>query len=191
MAKKENIYNIPDAITFLRVIITFYIIYGAFAGFSLIHIAIAFCIGAITDFFDGVWARKFKETTEFGRKFDIIADRFLMISTVAVVLFLLFSKDLLSNGHIIQILIIMSREIITAPFAVVALIQRKTLPHAKLLGKATTMLQGFAFPAVVLEIFYPIFSFSIYLVWITFIVGIFSAIQYIKDWYLIEKGKKA
>jgi len=191
MVKKEQIDNIPNKITFLRILITFYIIYGAFAGFSLFHIAVAFCIGAITDLFDGIWARKFKQKTEFGRVFDMVADRFLMISTVIVVITLLFSQEIFSKNHFIQVLMIMSREILTTPFAIIALVRRRNPPHAKFVGKLTTTLQGFAFPTLVLGLFYPFFSFSIYLVWITFVVGIFSAIQYIKDWYLIEKKKKA
>jgi len=141
---KEKIVNVPDEITALRIIITLIIIYGAFANFSLLTIAILFCVGAITDFFDGFYARKLHEKTEFGRKFDIIADRFLMISTVVVVVFLLFSKDLISNSHLLQILMIMSREIITAPFAVISLIRKRAIPHAKFIGKLMTTCQGFA-----------------------------------------------
>lgn len=188
--KKERIKNIPNTITLLRVIITLYIVYGAFNNFSLFHIAVAFCIGAITDFFDGVWARRFDCVTEFGRKFDMIADRFLMIITVLVVTFLLFSHDNFSNNHFYQILMIMSREIITAPFALIALIRQKKIPHAKLIGKTMTTLQGIAFPLVVVSVYFYL-PFVIYFSVLTGLVGIFSAAQYIKDWWIIEKGRDA
>ena len=78
-AKKENIWNIPNTLTFLRVIITFATLYCIFAQYSLTLVAILFAVGMITDFLDGQIARRFNMTTEFGRQFDIIADRFLML----------------------------------------------------------------------------------------------------------------
>ena len=76
---KENIWNVPNVLTFSRIIITFLTIFFIFAGFNIVYIVIAFVIGMITDCHDGQIARRFHLTTEFGRQFDMIADRVLMI----------------------------------------------------------------------------------------------------------------
>src|SRR3989338_2127453 len=78
---QENIWNVPNSLTLLRVILTFATMYCIFAQYSLAVVAILFAIGMVTDFLDGQIARRYKLETEFGRKFDIIADRFLLIGT--------------------------------------------------------------------------------------------------------------
>src|SRR3989344_8081153 len=90
--KEENIWNIPNTLTLLRVLITFITIYFIFAGYSVITIVVLFAIGMLTDFFDGQIARKFNQTTEFGRRFDVVADRFLMVS-IALAFIISYSMD--------------------------------------------------------------------------------------------------
>jgi CDP-diacylglycerol--glycerol-3-phosphate 3-phosphatidyltransferase len=79
--EKENIFNIPNALTLIRILITFPLIYLIFTDASILYIALIFIIGMLTDFFDGFIARNFNLKTEFGRKFDMFADRILMIGT--------------------------------------------------------------------------------------------------------------
>ena len=181
--KKENIWNFPNTLTLIRIIITFSTIYLILADFDIAIIAGFFIFGMVTDFFDGQIARKFKQETEFGRKFDIIADRFLMISTV---LALILTYQGLSRSEIMQIFLVMSREIVSFPFALIAFASRKKIPHAKFIGKLTTFMQGVAFPAILLSIKYPIFNFSIYLAYATGFIGIVSAFYYIND--LVKGG---
>ncbi len=179
--KEKKIWNIPNALTAVRIILTFIILYFIFAKFSFIYVAAGFIIAMMTDFFDGQIARRYKLETEFGRKFDIIADRFLMIAVVLGLLISTFNSGLLSKWHIAQIFFILSREIITAPFALLVLLARKPLVHARFIGKATTFLQGFAFPILLLSIDYTFFSFAPYFSIITGISGVASAITYIYD----------
>ena len=60
---KENILNVPNALTFVRIIVTFLVIYFVFSGGSPVFIVSLFIFGAITDFLDGQIARMFKQTT--------------------------------------------------------------------------------------------------------------------------------
>ena len=179
--KEEDIWNIPNIITSIRIITTFIILYFIFAHFSIIYIVVAFAIGALTDFFDGQIARRFNMETEFGRKFDIVADRFMMISVVIGILIASFADNLLSYTQILQIFLILSREIITFPFALIAFIAKKHLVHARFIGKLTTFLQGFALPSILLSSEHSFFSYAPYLSIITSLSGIISAITYIKD----------
>lgn len=177
---KEKILNIPNTITASRILITFFVVYAIIAKYNIMTIAIAFTVGMITDFFDGQIARRWKMTTEFGRKFDMFADRFLMIGTV--IAFLISYQGIMTSVHWIQVCLIMSREIFSAPFAIYAYLSKKsTTPHAKFIGKLTTFLQGVSFPLVILGIFYEQFAFSGYFAVATGLVGVMSGMQYMKD----------
>ena len=178
---KENIWNIPNTLTAIRIILTFVTLYFIFARFPIIYVVIAFSVGMFTDFLDGQIARRFKMETEFGRKFDILADRFLMLSTVIGLLFVSATMEYLSKFHVLQIFLMLSREIITAPVFIIAYLAKQPLVHARYIGKVTTFLQAFAFPSILLSIDYHYFSYAPYLSIFTCVIGIFSAIEYIKD----------
>ena len=84
--------------------------------------------------------------------------------------------------HGAQLLLLMSREIITAPFAVAYSISGKALPHATYIAKVTTFIQEFALPALILSIYYPAWAFiSIPLSVVCLITGSISAGHYIKS----------
>lgn len=179
--KKENIWNIPNTLTFLRVLITFITIYCVFAQSSLVIIVVLFSFGMITDFLDGQIARRYNMKTEFGRKFDMVADRFLMVGVSFALVIEFMSQGILTRTHMLQIFLIMSREIITFPFALVAFSTSKKIPDARFIGKLTTVLQGFSLPVILLSINYPFFSFAPFLAGITAVSGVISAFAYIKD----------
>lgn len=179
--KKENIWNTPNALTLSRVIITFVMIYFIFADFDISYIIVAFVVGMITDALDGQVARRFGLTTEFGRKFDVIADRILILG-VALSFIIKFSlRGILTRFYILQICLILSREIITLPFVLIAVIFRKGIPKVRFIGKLTTVMQAVVFPIIVLSIFYPVFNFSIYFAVLTGLSGLVASFYYISD----------
>jgi len=174
--------NIPNLLTISRIILTFVIIYLLFTNASLVTIIIIFAIAALTDFFDGQLARRFNWTSEFGRKADMIADRFLWAGTAIAFIIVFSRQNLLGWNEGIQILLIMSREIISSPFALLAFFSRKHIPHARTVGKWTTLLQGFALPALILSVKYPLWlEVSWPLAILTGIIGSISALYYIHD----------
>jgi len=180
-SKKEDIFNVPNALTLSRIFITFFVIYTILAKWNVIITASAFVIGMLTDFFDGYIARKYKKVTELGRKFDMTADRFLMIGTA--IAFLVSYNGIMNLNHWVQVGLIMSREILTLPFVLYTNIKKglnTEIPHAKFIGKLTTFMQGVAFPLVIFGIFYQQFRFSVYFAAATGIIGILSGIQHIK-----------
>jgi CDP-diacylglycerol--glycerol-3-phosphate 3-phosphatidyltransferase len=190
LEKKENIWNIANFLTSLRVLAGFILVYLVFAGFNIITIVAVFAVGQLTDAIDGYVARRFKITTEFGKKFDMLADRALML-LAAVSLLLKFSfSGIFNQSHIFQFVIIFSREIIALPFSIQELIKGKSFPEAKFIGKLTTVLQAITFPTIILSPFYPIFNFSFYLAIVTSVFGVFSGIRYIKDINTVVLDKK-
>ena len=177
----EDIWNIPNTLTFLRVVITLATMYCIFAGFNIVLVVVLFSVGMFTDFLDGQIARRFNLVTEFGAKFDMIADRFLLIGVVGALVIDSFSGGLIGRTQILQIFLVMSRELISMPFALVAFVANKPIPPARFVGKLTTCLQAFALPCILLSASYTAFSFAPYLATLTSIVGLFSAVTYIND----------
>ncbi len=178
---QEKIWNLPNFLTFSRVVITFVTIYFVFAAFDFIYIASLFTLGMLTDFFDGFLARRFKETTEFGRQFDMIADRFLMVGTVLALLIKFTGDSLLTRYHLFQIFIILSREILVMPILLTAVLTGVGIPQVRFVGKFTTFMQGITFPLILLSVKYPVFGFSIYFAIVTSLAGLTSAFYYTND----------
>ena len=175
---KENIKNIPNLLTLMRVILSFVLIYIVFNGASLWTIAIVFAIAALTDAADGYIARRFKMETNFGRVFDITADRILMISIIIALISYLLINGSLTSEKLIMMILIMSREIISAPFFIISLFLKKgrPFPHVRLIGKITTASQGVTFPVIILG-----WSIDLYLSVVTCAVGAASGIFYAYD----------
>lgn len=182
MENKENIWNIPNLLTFIRVVSAFVAIYFLFAGFHIYYVAIAFILGMITDFFDGQIARRFNMKTEFGRQFDMIADRVLIVGVALAIVIRLETMGMLSSGHFYQIFFMLSREILTTPVAIITMSLGAGFPQVRFIGKLTTFLQSVTFPMIILNIFYPkYFQFSWHFAIITGLFGLAAAIYYIYD----------
>jgi len=182
---EENIRNIPNFLTALRVVIAFVLIYLILAGFNIIIIVVLFSAGMITDALDGQIARRYKMTTEFGRKFDMVADRILILGAVLAFVIEFSSKEVFLASHWLQMILILSREIISLPWVLWGLFSGRSFPQVRFIGKFTTVLQAITFPAILLSVFYSHFSFSFYLAIITSFSGAVSGIYYIKD---VTKG---
>ncbi|MBU3912902.1 MAG: CDP-alcohol phosphatidyltransferase family protein [Nanoarchaeota archaeon] len=177
MKQKERIVNWPNFFTTLRVIITFVIVYAVFTDVSIFSIAVLFVIGMITDAIDGNIARIWNMKTEFGRRYDQFADRFLLVATVISFMVHYPMTGYFGREQIYQMFIMLAREIIGFPFAVAYFILSKHwTPHATHIAKATTVLQAIALPAIVfkMSIAWP-FAIT------TGIIGAFSALNYIRD----------
>lgn len=71
--KGENILNVPNGLSFYRLIIFPVILAFAILGYEQLFI-IFICISLVTDVLDGLIARSFKLQTRFGLALDNIAD---------------------------------------------------------------------------------------------------------------------
>lgn len=185
--KKDNpiqifLSNIPNMLSVARIILTFVVMYMIFTEAPMISVIIVFAVAALTDFLDGRLARRFKWTSEFGRKTDMIADRFLWIGTALAFIINFGIRRELSAVDGVQLLFIMSREMISMPFAVSAFFSGKPIPHARYIAKVTTFLQAFALPTIMISVSYsPMMYFSIPVSLATGICGIISGLYYMYD----------
>lgn len=185
---KEDIINIPNFLTLARIVLTVFLIYMFIFDFSVGSLLFVFIIAAITDFLDGQIARRWDKVTNFGAKFDMIADRFLWISFGLCILIFFPLRGIFDGYHVSQMLIILSREILCLPFLIINFLRKKeTTPLVhRWSGRTTTFLQGFAMPILILSVYSNYFSFSIILSIVTGITGVWSFFTYIKDIKFLE-----
>ncbi len=188
---KSKMLTVPTVLNTVRILLTFVVIYMIIVESHVALIVTVFSIAALTDWFDGRIARKYNLVNSFGAKADMTADRFLWIGTALTFLLVYGMRMQLDTIHGIQILLIMIREVISAPSAVVALFLGKGFPKARYVAKATTFLQGFAMPALIISVFYPKWIYlSLPLSIVIGIVGGISGFYYIYDVQKIEEGTK-
>jgi CDP-diacylglycerol--glycerol-3-phosphate 3-phosphatidyltransferase len=124
-------FNLPTILTFSRIIlIPFFILITPKSPFLGIAI---FLIASITDFLDGYLARRSGQITKFGIILDPIADKFLVISALILLV------DMVKISAWIAIVIIV-REFVVTALRVVALSKNVVIP-AETGGKLKTTAQ--------------------------------------------------
>lgn len=143
--------NLPNKLTIIRVLlvpvfIIFFllskndinIIYFNNYNISVFRLfaLIVFIIASITDYFDGVIARKYNLITNFGKLMDPLADKILVVSA----LMLLSDIKLFS---VVFVIIVVIREISISAIRLVAL-EQGTVVAASKLGKYKTATQMIA-----------------------------------------------
>lgn len=104
--------NLPNMLTAFRIgmvplLVFFMFIPFAWAQWMALFI---FALAAITDFFDGYLARKHNVQSDLGALLDPIADKFLVLAA----LLMLIAVGTLSGFNVIAAIIILGREILVA-----------------------------------------------------------------------------
>lgn len=127
--------NLPNKLTFLRIILTFIFMFFLFLkGVASKYIALSlFLIASATDFYDGYIARKTNQVTDFGRFMDPVADKILVLAA-----FLAFVELKLIPAW--MVVIIISRELIITGVRLVAMTKGRVLA-ADNTGKHKTVSQ--------------------------------------------------
>jgi len=73
MKTQENILNVPNLLSFYRLLAIPFIVWSLFSENRTLFITLI-CINLITDILDGLIARTFNLCTEFGARLDSLAD---------------------------------------------------------------------------------------------------------------------
>ena len=179
--KNEFILNVPNTLTLSRLVLAFIVIYLLVIDYpsNFMFVGVIFIIAAVTDWFDGFFARKLNQKSELGARLDQVIDRVFMIPIVLVLLF----KFYFINQNLAFLLIIcLSREIVGTPGLIIRLIRNTDAYKVKYIGKVVTFIQSIA---IILLIFR--FDNVIYF-WLTVavaiatgILGIVAGFDYLKD----------
>jgi CDP-diacylglycerol--glycerol-3-phosphate 3-phosphatidyltransferase len=170
---KENFLNVPNLLTISRILIVFIAVYMLFSSYSRLSVAIVFGIAAFTDWLDGFFARKLKQTTSIGARLDQVIDRiFTLIIIVALIVYFI-QYDL---EGVLLLVLVSSREIIGSLGFFIRLVTTKDTYKVKYIGKLTTFVQSFTIAFIIAD-----FSFAAWFAIATCILGIIAGYDYLKD----------
>jgi len=165
--KKRLPMNLPNRITLSRilmvpVLLALMILDGE--G-SRIAAAAVFAVAAVTDFVDGLLARRRQEVTDFGRFIDPIADKLLVLLPLIV---LCWQR---ADVSVVAVLIMVSREIIISGFRMVAA-GRGSIIAADWSGKVKTVVQLIAVLLLILRMPY-----AYYAAWLAAAISAYSGLE--------------
>src|SRR4030043_628099 len=135
--------------------------------------ALIFGIASITDFLDGYLARHFGEITKLGIILDPIADKFLVVSALVV----LVDMERLPAWIAIVIFV---REFLITGLRAIALSKNVIIP-AEMGGKIKTFAQIIAILCLILMgsiVDIDLYDIGIILIWIALALSVISGIQY-------------
>ncbi|MFP4020619.1 MAG: CDP-diacylglycerol--glycerol-3-phosphate 3-phosphatidyltransferase [Halanaerobium sp.] len=166
--------NLPNKLSVLRILLVPVIIYLLlFNSLTASIAALAiFILAALTDKYDGYYARKYDLVTTLGKILDPLADKLLIIGVFTAFV----EVGVLSTW---PLLIIVARELAVTGLRVVAADQGSVIP-ANIWGKTKTTIQMIT--AIVLIINPQIFDLPILLteglIWLTVLITIYSGYTY-------------
>lgn len=163
--------NLPILLTLSRIVlIPFFVL---LAPDRPLLGALIFGVASITDFLDGYLARKTGQITKFGIILDPIADKFLVISALILLV------DLARLSVWIAIIIIV-REFLVTALRVVALSKDIVIP-AEMGGKLKTFFQIAAILCLIISMNFlgvDLYDVGIVLIWAALALSIFSGVRY-------------
>ena len=76
-----NVWNVPNALTILRLILVPVFVILFQRGEKMAALAV-FCLACVTDAADGFLARKLNQITDFGKLFDPLADKVMVLTAL-------------------------------------------------------------------------------------------------------------
>ncbi len=102
---RYNVINIPNFLTVLRILLIIpFVLLLCKNGFTESVLAfLIFCLASLTDYFDGFFARYWKETSKFGRFMDPLADKLLIAS--AFISFLVMEEGMIPVWMVVLVLL--------------------------------------------------------------------------------------
>lgn len=108
---RSSVFNLPNQLTILRLILTVVMFCLIPWGFYL-TCSVLFILAAVTDWFDGYFARKYNLVTTLGRILDPFADKMLICGTF---IFLVAESELTTAWYSLQawmVVVIVARELL-------------------------------------------------------------------------------
>jgi len=154
MSKKAKM-NLPNKLTVLRIIMVPIFLVVMMLPESVIPFNVSgiigisiFIIASLTDMLDGKIARKYNLVTDFGKLMDPLADKFLVIGALTVIVYRYANVRTL---FIIALLIVVFRELAVTSIRLVAASSGGVVIAANMLGKIKTVTQIVCICAAVIE----------------------------------------
>jgi len=147
---------------------------------------VLFFVACLTDYWDGQLARKYSITTTLGKFLDPLADKLL----VAAILIMLVGMTRTPRPPSWLVVIIIGREMAVTTLRAIASGEGIVLP-AEELGKYKMIFQTFAVFGLLLNYRYLFVDFhagGMYFLWISVLLGLWSAVDYHVRVYRAVRG---
>ena len=143
--------NLPNKLSLLRMImVPIFVIVMMVVPYPFGEIigVVLFIIASLTDMLDGKIARKYNLITDFGKFIDPLADKFMVIGALLVIL---YKYQNISNLFIWAVIIVVFRELAVTSIRLVASSSSGVVIAANWLGKIKTCTQIACVCAVIIE----------------------------------------
>ncbi|ABR31011.1 CDP-diacylglycerol--glycerol-3-phosphate 3-phosphatidyltransferase [Thermosipho melanesiensis] len=172
--------NIPNTITWTRVFLAIIIVFLLLNGFNLLAFVL-FIVSAISDYFDGYFARKLNQITNFGKIFDQMSDKILITSVLIVFVELGFVPSWM-------VVIIFFRDALVTTIRMVALVSNEVIA-ANYFGKLKTVTQMFWVVFLFMETLgFKVYMINLLLSYVVITVTVFSGVIYLVQNKRVLKG---
>ncbi len=166
-----EVWNLPNSLTLLRIFLVPFLVvvlltkYSNFLGLGI------FLFAAVTDFFDGYFARRMKKITRLGALLDPIADKLLMSAAF-------ISLVELGVARAWMVVIIIGREFAVSGLRSIAAQQGVTI-SASPLGKSKMVSQVVAISLMIVSYELGEFKFTAELaLWVVMLFALVSGVDY-------------
>ena len=77
----SNVWTIPNVLTIIRMLLIPVFVVLFFKGYKIAALCV-FCAASLTDMLDGYLARKLNQITDFGKLFDPLADKLMVLTAM-------------------------------------------------------------------------------------------------------------
>ena len=121
-----NVWNVPNTLTILRLILVPVFVAVFWSGHPKWALAV-FCAASLTDLLDGYLARKLNQITDFGKLFDPLADKLMVLTA-------LFCQGMAGVLPWTPILIVLGKELLMV-IGGALLLGKGTVVYANYFGK--------------------------------------------------------
>ena len=173
--------KIPDYLALFRIIVGPFVMYlilmdGSQSGLMLVPAVLAF-VGAWTDFFDGMLARKWNVTSKLGAFLDTIADKLFLT-------FIFLGLMTVGRVGVWITVLLLSREFVITGLRGLAGIEGISIPPSKY-GKLKASLQFWAIGLLLVDFPLFILGYSIAEInlYSSLVVSYFTGYQYIRSYF--------
>ena len=172
----SNVWTIPNVLTMIRIVLIPVFVVLFFKGYKIAALCV-FCAASLTDMLDGYLARKLNQITDFGKLFDPLADK-LMVLTALV------CQTVAGPFPLVAVLIVAAKELVMV-IGGIFMLSRGVVVYSNYVGKAA---QVCFIASLVLSFFHREFldggvilldmTPDILLLWITVALAIAAMIVY-------------
>jgi CDP-diacylglycerol---glycerol-3-phosphate 3-phosphatidyltransferase len=175
--------NLPNALTLSRIFLTPLLVVVLLTRIDgkEIYGAFIFVVAALTDYFDGYFARKRNQVTALGKLLDPIADKLLVSSAF-------ISLVELKLAPAWMVVIIVGREFAVSGIRSIAASLGHVMP-ANWFGKTKMVVQIFTILVLIIADTYKEhwLLFGRFLLWVTMVVSLISAVSYLKTFMRLRR----